>query len=41
MTEHVYFRDSPEALPVFIGENEAKKGCSITQMGDNLFGAVL
>ncbi|KAG5286247.1 hypothetical protein AALO_G00012650 [Alosa alosa] len=36
-----YFRDSPEALPVFIGENEAKKGCSITQMGDNLFGAVL
>lgn len=35
------FRDSPEALPVCIGENEAKKGYSIKQMGDNLFGAVL
>ncbi|XP_073722237.1 histone PARylation factor 1 [Misgurnus anguillicaudatus] len=36
-----YFRDSPDALPVFIGENEAKKGYTITQMGDNIFAAVL
>uniref|UniRef100_A0A8C2G7C4 Histone PARylation factor 1 n=1 Tax=Cyprinus carpio TaxID=7962 RepID=A0A8C2G7C4_CYPCA len=36
-----YFRDLPDALPVFIGENEAKKGCTITQMGDNIFAAVL
>ncbi|XP_028833599.1 histone PARylation factor 1 [Denticeps clupeoides] len=36
-----YYRDSPDALPVFIGENEAKKSCSIKQMGDNLFAAVL
>ncbi|XP_051561227.1 histone PARylation factor 1 [Myxocyprinus asiaticus] len=36
-----YFRDTPDALPVFIGENEAKKGCTITQMGDNIFAAVL
>ncbi|XP_030643950.1 histone PARylation factor 1 [Chanos chanos] len=36
-----YYRDSPDSLPVFIGENEAKKGCTITQMGDNIFAAVL
>ncbi|KAG7314296.1 hypothetical protein KOW79_022792 [Hemibagrus wyckioides] len=36
-----YYRDSPDALPVFVGENEAKKGCTITQMGENLFAAVL
>ncbi|XP_016347355.1 UPF0609 protein C4orf27 homolog [Sinocyclocheilus anshuiensis] len=36
-----YFRDLPDALPVFIGENEAKKGCTITQMGDNIFAAAL
>ncbi|XP_051993812.1 histone PARylation factor 1 [Xyrauchen texanus] len=36
-----FFRDTPDALPVFIGENEAKKGCTITQMGDNIFAAVL
>ncbi|KAG1948939.1 histone PARylation factor 1 [Pimephales promelas] len=36
-----YFRDLPDALPVFIGENEAKKCCTITQMGDNIFAAVL
>lgn len=35
------FRDLPNALPVFIGENEAKKGYTITQMGDNIFAAVL
>ncbi|XP_064870062.1 histone PARylation factor 1-like, partial [Oncorhynchus nerka] len=33
-------RDSPDSLPVFLGENEAKKGCTITQMGDNMFAAV-
>ncbi|XP_072563654.1 histone PARylation factor 1 [Paramormyrops kingsleyae] len=36
-----YYRDSPDALPVFIGENEATKGCAISQMGDNVFAAVL
>ncbi|TSN95659.1 Ankyrin-2 [Bagarius yarrelli] len=36
-----YYRDSPDALPVFVGQNETKKGCSITQMGENLFAAVL
>lgn len=36
-----YFRDLPDALPVFIGENEAKKGYTITQLGDNIFAAVL
>ncbi|XP_040892357.1 histone PARylation factor 1 [Toxotes jaculatrix] len=36
-----YFRDTPDSLPSFVGENEAKKGCTITQMGDNLFAAVL
>uniref|UniRef100_A0A8C7KNH5 Histone PARylation factor 1-like n=1 Tax=Oncorhynchus kisutch TaxID=8019 RepID=A0A8C7KNH5_ONCKI len=35
-----YYRDSPDSLPVFLGENEAKKGCTITQMGDNMFAAV-
>ncbi|KAK1175639.1 histone PARylation factor 1 isoform X3 [Acipenser oxyrinchus oxyrinchus] len=35
-----YYRDSPDALPVFIGANEAKKGCSLSQMGDNMFAAV-
>ncbi|XP_029921372.1 histone PARylation factor 1 [Myripristis murdjan] len=35
-----YYRDSPDALPSFVGENEAKKGCTITQMGDNVFAAV-
>ncbi|KAA8594874.1 hypothetical protein FQN60_012009 [Etheostoma spectabile] len=36
-----YYRDSPDSLPSFVGENEAKKGCTITQMGDNVFAAVL
>ncbi|XP_053315796.1 histone PARylation factor 1 [Spea bombifrons] len=35
-----YFRDSPEELPVFVGANEASKGCLITQLGDNIFSAV-
>ncbi|XP_059184883.1 histone PARylation factor 1 isoform X1 [Centropristis striata] len=36
-----YFRDTPDSLPAFVGENEAKKSCTITQMGDNVFAAVL
>ncbi|XP_027875106.1 histone PARylation factor 1 isoform X1 [Xiphophorus couchianus] len=35
-----YYRDSPDSLPSFVGENHAKKGCNITQMGDNIFAAV-
>ncbi|XP_007551796.1 histone PARylation factor 1 [Poecilia latipinna] len=35
-----YYRDSPDTLPSFVGENHAKKGCNITQMGDNIFAAV-
>ncbi|KAE8629930.1 hypothetical protein XENTR_v10000644 [Xenopus tropicalis] len=35
-----YYRDSPEDLPVFVGANEAAKGCQITQLGDNVFSAV-
>ncbi|MEE6460999.1 hypothetical protein FKM82_001167 [Ascaphus truei] len=35
-----YFRDSPDELPVFLGSNEANKGCLITQVGDNIFAAV-
>ncbi|XP_053188473.1 histone PARylation factor 1 [Scomber japonicus] len=35
-----YFRDTPDSLPSFVGENEAKKGYTITQMGDNVFAAV-
>ncbi|XP_038661729.1 histone PARylation factor 1 isoform X1 [Scyliorhinus canicula] len=35
-----YFRDTPEELPVFVGANVAKNGCSVAQMGDNLFSAV-
>ncbi|XP_029949434.1 histone PARylation factor 1 [Salarias fasciatus] len=35
-----YYRDTPEKLPAFVGENEAKKGCAIKQMGDNVFAAV-
>ncbi|XP_069487507.1 histone PARylation factor 1 isoform X2 [Ambystoma mexicanum] len=35
-----YFRDCPDALPVFVGENEAKKSCVINQVGDNVFAAV-
>ncbi|XP_020389304.1 histone PARylation factor 1 isoform X1 [Rhincodon typus] len=35
-----YFRDSPDELPVFVGANEAKNGCLVVQMGNNLFSAV-
>ncbi|XP_061882193.1 histone PARylation factor 1 [Entelurus aequoreus] len=35
-----YYRDIPDSLPSFVGENEAKSGCTITQMGDNVFAAV-
>ncbi|CAL1601479.1 unnamed protein product [Knipowitschia caucasica] len=35
-----YYRDTPDLLPSFVGENDAKKGCSITQMGENVFAAV-
>ncbi|KAL3996413.1 hypothetical protein ACER0C_009069 [Sarotherodon galilaeus] len=35
-----YYRDTTDSLPSFVGENEAKKGCTITQMGDNVFAAV-
>ncbi|KAM4810319.1 histone PARylation factor 1 [Rhinophrynus dorsalis] len=35
-----YFRDCPDQLPVFVGANEATKGCLIAQLGDNLFSAV-
>ncbi|XP_077209743.1 histone PARylation factor 1 isoform X3 [Paroedura picta] len=41
MQYHVgYFRDMPDELPVWVGENEAKKGCMISQVGDNIFAAV-
>uniref|UniRef100_A0A3Q3WC46 Histone PARylation factor 1 n=1 Tax=Mola mola TaxID=94237 RepID=A0A3Q3WC46_MOLML len=36
-----YYRDTPDSLPSFVGENEAKKGYAITQIGDNVFAAVL
>ncbi|XP_062991812.1 histone PARylation factor 1 isoform X1 [Elgaria multicarinata webbii] len=35
-----YFRDMPDEPPVCVGENEAKKGCTISQVGDNIFAAV-
>ncbi|XP_074849139.1 histone PARylation factor 1 [Carettochelys insculpta] len=35
-----YFRDVPDELPVWVGANEAKKSCVISQMGDNIFAAV-
>ncbi|KAJ0033062.1 hypothetical protein NQD34_000169 [Periophthalmus magnuspinnatus] len=35
-----YYRDTPDSLPSFVGENDAKKGCTITQMGENVFAAV-
>ncbi|NXW79504.1 HPF1 factor, partial [Hirundo rustica] len=35
-----YFRDVPDELPVWVGANEAKKGCVISQVGDNVFAAV-
>ncbi|XP_075786311.1 histone PARylation factor 1 isoform X1 [Pelodiscus sinensis] len=35
-----YFRDVPDELPVWVGSNEAKKSCVISQIGDNVFAAV-
>ncbi|KAM8808192.1 histone PARylation factor 1 [Eudromia elegans] len=35
-----YFRDVPDELPVWVGANEAKKSCVISQVGDNAFAAV-
>ncbi|CAN2388717.1 peptidyl-serine ADP-ribosylation [Pristimantis euphronides] len=35
-----YYRDSPEELPVFLGSNDAVKGCLIFPVGDNVFSAV-
>ncbi|XP_068125423.1 histone PARylation factor 1 isoform X2 [Hyperolius riggenbachi] len=35
-----YYRDSPDDLPVFVGTNDAVKGCLITPTGDNIFAAV-
>ncbi|XP_073512430.1 histone PARylation factor 1 isoform X2 [Phyllobates terribilis] len=35
-----YYRDCPEELPVFLGSNDAVKGCLITATGDNVFSAV-
>ncbi|XP_067407840.1 histone PARylation factor 1 isoform X2 [Emydura macquarii macquarii] len=35
-----YFRDVPDELPVWVGTNEAKKSCVISQVGDNVFAAV-
>ncbi|NXC41579.1 HPF1 factor, partial [Penelope pileata] len=35
-----YFRDVPDELPVWVGANEAKKSCLISQLGDNVFAAV-
>lgn len=35
-----FYRDTPDSLPSFVGESDSNKGCSITQMGDNVFAAV-
>ncbi|XP_063166258.1 histone PARylation factor 1 isoform X2 [Candoia aspera] len=35
-----YFRDIPDHLPVWVGETETQKGCTIYQVGDNIFAAV-
>ncbi|NXM74610.1 HPF1 factor, partial [Serilophus lunatus] len=43
LTVCVYFfinRDVPDELPAWVGANEAKKGCVISQVGDNVFAAV-
>lgn len=38
---HIVFnRDMPDELPAWVGENEAKKSCTISQVGDNIFAAV-
>uniref|UniRef100_A0A8C3ITP0 Histone PARylation factor 1 n=2 Tax=Chrysemys picta bellii TaxID=8478 RepID=A0A8C3ITP0_CHRPI len=35
-----YFRDVPDELPTWVGANEARKSCVISQIGDNVFAAV-
>ncbi|XP_022084497.1 histone PARylation factor 1-like isoform X2 [Acanthaster planci] len=35
-----YFRDEPKELPVFVAANSAKKSCSISAQGGNIFAAV-
>ncbi|XP_014662137.1 PREDICTED: UPF0609 protein C4orf27 homolog [Priapulus caudatus] len=35
-----YFRDEPDALPVFAASNNAVHGCKISPEGENLFSAV-
>ncbi|KAM3967953.1 LOW QUALITY PROTEIN: histone PARylation factor 1 [Aphomia sociella] len=35
-----YFRDSPDEKPVFLASNDSTKGCNITVMSENIFGAV-
>ncbi|XP_059051365.1 histone PARylation factor 1 [Achroia grisella] len=35
-----YFRDDPDEDPVFLGSNDSAKGCTISIMSDNIFGAV-
>ncbi|XP_038610903.1 histone PARylation factor 1 [Tachyglossus aculeatus] len=35
-----YFRDTPEDFPVCVAANEAKKSCTIAQLGENVFAAV-
>lgn len=36
----LFYRDMPDELPVWVGVNEAKKSCVISQVGDNIFAAV-
>ncbi|KAM3831272.1 histone PARylation factor 1 isoform 3-T3 [Vipera latastei] len=35
-----YFRDIPDQLPMWVGETETQKGCTIYQVGDNIFAAI-
>lgn len=35
-----YYRDDPQEPPCFVGYNEAEKGCTITIVAENLFGAL-
>ncbi|XP_038055223.1 histone PARylation factor 1-like [Patiria miniata] len=35
-----YFRDEPNEMPVFVAANSAKKNCSFSAQGDNIFAAV-
>lgn len=36
----IFYRDIPDQLPVWVGETETQKGCTIYQVGDNIFAAV-